>query len=165
MISSSVKNKKLRLTEDFSVVAEGDIIIVTVGTPLADDGEPDMSQIRGAAESIAPYVKNGQLVVLKSTLPPFTTGNIVAPILQSKADIMLAFSPERLAEGRAIQELESLQIVVGGVTQESTKLIADFWREALDIEVIEVKNAETAELVKLADNMWIDLNIALSHGF
>ena len=101
--------------------------------------------------------------MLKSTVPPKTTEDIVHPILSEHAKVHLGFSPERLAEGKAIEEFLSIPVVVGGVDAISTSVIADFWRQALDIEVIELRSSTAAELVKLADNWWIDLNIAMAH--
>lgn len=75
----------------------------------------------------------------------------------------MAFCPERLAEGRAIAEFQSIPVVVGGVDPDSTHAAAAFWREALEVEVVEVSSSLGAELVKLADNLWIDLNIALAN--
>jgi UDP-N-acetyl-D-mannosaminuronic acid dehydrogenase len=151
----------LKLSDDVSRTMEADVFIVTVGTPLSDNYEPDLRQIKAAVESINPYVKKGSLVMLKSTVPPGTTSDVVGPILQNR-DVRLAFCPERLAEGRAIQEFLSIPVVVGGIDSESTQAAAEFWEDSLGVKVITVGNARSAEMVKLADNLWIDLNIALA---
>ncbi|MDR2020588.1 MAG: nucleotide sugar dehydrogenase [Treponema sp.] len=151
----------LELSNDVSRAAEAEVFVITVGTPLSDNYEPDLRQIKAAAESIKPYVKTGSLVMLKSTVPPGTTSDVVGPILQNR-HIRLAFCPERLAEGRAIQEFLSIPVVVGGIDNESTAAAAEFWKESLGVDVITVGNARSAEMVKLADNLWIDLNIALA---
>ncbi len=85
------------------------------------------------------------------------------PILEARARVRLAFCPERLAEGRAIQEFRNIPVVVGGVDAESTRAAAEFWERSLGVPVIRVADARTAEMVKLADNLWIDLNIALAN--
>jgi len=121
-----------------------------------------LSQIVAAIKMIQPFVQDGTLVILKSTVPPFTTEAVVAPILLEKAKVHLAFCPERLAEGSAIRELTSIPVVVGGIDEESIEKAAAFWESALGVEIIKVGNARTAEMVKLADNLWIDLNIALA---
>jgi UDP-N-acetyl-D-mannosaminuronic acid dehydrogenase len=137
--------------------------VITVGTPLSDDFTADMSQIQSEIKSILPYLANGDLLILKSTVPPFTTSNYIAPLInKSGVNVKLAFCPERLAEGKAISDFLSIPVVVGGIDDKSTIAAAEFWRNALDIEVICVNDATTAEFVKLADNLWIDLNIALS---
>jgi UDP-N-acetyl-D-mannosaminuronic acid dehydrogenase len=133
-----------------------------VGTPLSDNYEPDLGQIKAAAESIKLYVKDGTLVMLKSTVPPGTTAGVVEPILRRTANIRLAFCPERLAEGRAIEEFLNIPVVVGGINEDSAAAAAEFWKNALGVDVIVVGDAQSAEMVKLADNLWIDLNIALA---
>jgi UDP-N-acetyl-D-mannosaminuronic acid dehydrogenase len=152
----------LEVTEDVSRAAGADVFVITVGTPLSDNYEPDLRQIRAAAESIRPYVKDGSLVMLKSTVPPGTTAEVVMPVLRGAARIRLAFCPERLAEGKAIEEFVSIPVVVGGIDEESSEAAAAFWRESLGVEVIIAGDTKSAEMVKLADNLWIDLNIALA---
>ena len=154
---------RLRFSSDFSRVADADVILVTVGTPLAEDFTPDISHIHAATEQLAKHVHDGQLVMVKSTVPPGITRTVVAERLREVADVLVAFSPERLAEGTAIRELGVLPIVVGGMDEESSHAAAQFWRDALGVQVIEVSSPEAAEMVKLADNLWIDLNIALAH--
>ncbi|MDI7860748.1 nucleotide sugar dehydrogenase [Rhizobiaceae bacterium n13] len=154
---------RLRFGNDFSRVADADVILVTVGTPLAEDFTPDISHIHAATEAIVPYVRDGQLVMVKSTVPPGITRVVVAERLRQVADVLVAFSPERLAEGTAIRELSSLPIVVGGLDAESSAAAETFWKKTLGVNVIVVSSPEAAEVVKLADNLWIDLNIALAH--
>jgi dTDP-alpha-D-glucose dehydrogenase len=161
LIARNTAAGRLSVGADPSVTASCDVVVITVGTPLSGDKDPDLSQIRGAAEMIAPYVREGSLVMLKSTVPPGTTEGTVGPVLKTKK-VSLAFCPERLAEGKAISEFTAIPMVVGGVDEESTRRAATFWKEALGVEVIEVGDAKSAEMVKLADNLWIDLNIALA---
>lgn len=163
LISSGVSKGLLSVSADASVVKEADVVVVAVGTPLSEDGDADLSQIRTACETIQPFMREGQLVVFKSTLPPGTTADVATPILRKNANVQVAFSPERLAEGRAIQELLSIPIVVGGVDEQSGEVARKFWSEALDVEVLMIGSSQAAELVKLADNLWIDLNISLAN--
>ena len=164
LVRKTVAHKKLIATRDYSVIANSDVVIVTVGTPLGENFDPDTRHIIEAINSIKEHLQEGQLVILKSTVPPFTTETLVKPILDRKGvKYYLSFCPERLAEGRAIAEFESLPLVVGGVDERSTELSALFWRKVLNVEVVTLKNARAAELVKLADNLWIDLNIALAN--
>lgn len=153
----------LEATDDPSIVSKCETIVITVGTPLGGEGDPDVSQVRAAVEAIAPHFREGSLIVLKSTVPPFTTEAVVAPVLRKQErPFRLAFCPERLAEGRAIQDFRSLPIVIGGVDPDSAVRAAEFWETMLGVQVIVVPDSRTAEMVKLADNMWIDLNIALA---
>lgn len=108
-------------------------------------------------------------MLLKSTVPAGTTRSLVVPLLErhggvtAGTDFALAFTPERLAEGTALAELTSLPIVVGGIDERSTQLAADFWQRALGVTALRQASLEAAEIVKLADNWWIDLNIALAN--
>ncbi len=162
LIKKTTGNGKLSVSDDPETIRGCNVFIITVGTPLSENFDPDISQISEATRSILPYVGDESLVIIKSTVPPFTTRDVVYPILKEKADVRLAFSPERLAEGRAIEEFRTIPIVVGGVNDESTGAVATFWREVMGNEVIEVDNSVSAEMVKLADNLWIDVNIALA---
>ena len=167
LVAQSVADGHLRATTDVAAVADADVIIITVGTPLGD-AQPDTTQVKAAVSDVARHLRAGHLVILKSTVPPFTTERLVKPILESSGlragtDFHLAFCPERLAEGKALAELQVLPVVVGGVDEESTRRAARFWQEALGLETIEVANARTAELSKLADNWWIDMSIAMGN--
>lgn len=168
LISQTVADGHLKATTGFGSISETDIVIVTVGTPIDEKGEPDTSQVEAACREVSRHLRPGQLVVLKSTVPPYTTETVVKPILEESGlragiDFYLAFCPERLAEGRALHELQILPVVVGGVDHASTQRAADFWSDALGLPVIQVANARTAELSKLADNWWIDLSIAMGN--
>lgn len=162
LVAEVVSSGRLAASADYANVADADVILITVGTPLGEDGSADTAHIGAAVEAIAPYVRDGQLVMVKSTVPPFTTQKLVADRLRPLADLHVAFCPERLAEGNAIAEFRSLPIVVGGVDRDSTRHAEEFWRSVLDVEVFTLESATAAELVKLADNAWIDLNIALA---
>lgn len=165
LVVKNVQKKRISSTTDFSSIKEADVIIITVGTPLGNNYEPDMSQIIAASKEVSRYLRRDHIVILKSTVPPYTTENVVKPILEQSQvkDFALAFCPERLAEGKAIEEFQAIPIVIGGINEESTKIAALFWKEALGVRTIEVSNACTAEMTKLADNLWIDLNIALAN--
>ncbi|KGR77651.1 nucleotide sugar dehydrogenase [Ureibacillus manganicus] len=162
LIQKTVSEEKLFVTRDTSVVQGCETVIVTVGTPLAEDFSADTTQIEEAITSIKPYLQKNALVLIKSTVPPFTTCDLIAPLLSEIEGVKIAFCPERLAEGNAIREFKSIPIVVGGVDEQSLEAAVDFWKQALDTEVIEVSSATTAEMVKLSDNLWIDVNIALA---
>src|SRR5581483_5632672 len=168
LVAKGVAAGRLKATTSYDAVREADVVLVTVGTPLGADHAPDMAQILSASEQVAKRLRRGQLVMYKSTVPPGTTEDVVRPLLEkqglrSGVDFFLAFCPERLAEGRAIVEFLSLPIVVGGAEPESTRAAAEFWREALDVRVLELSTARAAEMSKLADNLFIDLNVALAN--
>ena len=169
LVSNNVRVGRLRATTDFGAIAENDFVIVTVGTPLGPDYEPIVDDIKAAARAVAEHLRPGHLVILKSTVPPDTTEKLFLPILEETSglragvDFGLAFCPERLAEGQAIRELLSIPIVVGAVDERSARACATLWRHALGVESIVVEDPRTAEMVKLADNLWIDLNVAIAN--
>ena len=169
LVANNVRVGRLRATTDFGAIADNDFVIVTVGTPLGPDYEPIVDDIKAAARAVGEHLRAGHLVILKSTVPPDTTETLVRPILeeasglQAGVDFGLAFCPERLAEGQAIHELTSIPVVVGAVDERSARACATLWRHALGVESIVVDDPRTAEMVKLADNLWIDLNVALAN--
>jgi len=168
LIAANVEAGRLRATTDFSVIADNDIVIVTVGTPLGPDFEPIVDDIEAAAKSVAQHLHKGHLVVLKSTVPPNTTEGLVLPILESSGlragvDFGLAFCPERLAEGRAIAEFKTIPVVIGAHDARSAGACAALWEHGLGVESVVVDGPAAAEMTKLADNLWIDLNVALAN--
>jgi len=159
---------RLTASTDYGVLKETDVIVVTVGTPLGDGLTPNLNFIQEAANSIMPHLRRGHVVILKSTVPPGATNGTVRPALERSGliagrDFGLVFSPERLAEGNAIAELQRLPIVVGGVDPRSTEIAATFWETILGVETSRVSSPGAAEFTKLASNLWIDLNIALAN--
>jgi dTDP-alpha-D-glucose dehydrogenase len=169
LVANNVRVGRLRATTDFGVLADNDFVIVTVGTPLGPDYEPIVDDIKEAARAVGEHLRTGHLVILKSTVPPDTTEKIVLPILEETSglragvDFGLAFCPERLAEGQAIRELTSIPVVVGAVDERSARACSALWRHALGVDSIVVDDPRTAEMVKLADNLWIDLNVAMAN--
>ena len=163
MISSGVAKGLIKGSSDFKDIKGSEVILVTVGTPLSDSFDADLSALRSVFSELKKYVISGQTIMIKSTVPPGTT-RLLAEEFLADENVFVAFSPERLAEGNAIEEFTQLPIVVGGINEESTKECSNFWRNIFqDVDVMEVSSSEAAEMVKLADNQWIDLNIALAN--
>ncbi len=159
---------RLRVTADYSEVTAADVVLITVGTPIREDGSLADEQLCGACLELSRHIRQGQLIVLTSTVPPGTTRGTVLPILERSGltggrHFGLAFTPERFAEGTALQELRTLPIVAGGLDADSIKNVTGFWHRALGVDVIPLGSLESSEIVKLADNWWIDLNIALAN--
>ncbi len=168
LVKKAVDSGNLEATTKFETIAssKSEVIIVTVGTPLNEDYSPNNDQIKSAINSMCPFLTENQLIMLKSTAPPNTTRKVVFPLIEQNTNlekIYLSFCPERLAEGNAIEEFNSLPVVIGGVDEVSGTLSSIFWQEALEVETLLLGNSTAAELVKLADNLWIDLNIALAN--
>jgi UDP-N-acetyl-D-mannosaminuronic acid dehydrogenase len=169
LVATNVATGRLKATTDFARLADVDYIIVTVGTPLNAEFQADLRYINAAADSIAQHLRAGQSVVLKSTVIPTITRNVFGAKLagvsglQPGRDFHLAFSPERIAEGKAVKEFLTLPIVVGSDDAASAEKICDFWRKTLGVETVTVSSSVGAELTKLADNLWIDMNIAVAN--
>ncbi|WKZ35634.1 MAG: nucleotide sugar dehydrogenase [Anaerolineales bacterium] len=158
---------------------EADAFIIAVPTPFQDNkfGEyngltyklADMRAVISAAESILPFLKRGNLVVLESTSPPRTTVDLVAPILARSGlaagrDFHLAYSPERVLPGQILRELIENARVIGGVTPESAEAGKDLYATFVRGQIIKT-DATTAEMVKLMENTYRDVNIAIANEF
>ncbi|ONI76463.1 UDP-glucose 6-dehydrogenase [Actinosynnema sp. ALI-1.44] len=158
----------LTCTSDYAAVRDADVVLITVGTPVDEYGALVTGQLEEACRRLAPHLRPGHLVILKSTVSPGTTRTFVAPLLDDsglthEVDYGLAFCPERLAEGEAMAQLAELPVVVGGCGPDSSAAAAGFWTRALGVPVRHVPTADTAELVKLATNWWIDGNVAIAN--
>ena len=166
LIRKTVQAGNLHATTEYSALGDCDVVVVTVGTPLGKNFDPDTRDIITASRAMAEFAHPGQLFILKSTVPPGTTEEIVFPELSKripKEKLYLSFCPERLAEGKAISELQTIPVVVGGINQVSTQMSELFWQSSLGIKTIAVDSCKAAEIVKLACNLWIDLNIAVAN--
>ncbi len=167
LLAGGLDSGRLRVTTDYGPVSDADVVIIAVGTPVQDTQLVDV-YLREACTELAGRLRRGQLVILKSTVPPGVTGTVVAPLLQSRGltvgeDFGLAFCPERLSEGRALHELRTFPIAVSGWCPDSAAAAAAFWLRMIGSEIIPCTSLESAETVKLATNWWIDHNIALAN--
>src|SRR3954464_5790749 len=156
---------KLKATTDFSVVKTLDTINICVPTPLRKTKDPDMSYIVSAVESIAEHLHPGLLICLESTTYPGTTAEHVQPMLEAKAmktgtDFFLAFSPERVDPGNPTFHTSNVPKVVGGVTENCQKLAAALYGSAITT-IVPVSSTRVAEMVKLLENTFRAVNIAL----
>jgi UDP-N-acetyl-D-mannosaminuronic acid dehydrogenase len=144
-----------------------DAFIISVPTPIHHDKSADLTFVRSAAESILPVLRRGNLVVLESTSPPRTTRDIVQPILERSGmragkDFLLAYSPERVLPGQIIRELTENARVIGGIDRASAEAGRDLYRAFVRGEIV-LTDATTAETVKLMENTYRDVNIALAN--
>ena len=165
LIATATRAAKLRATASFDEVKGLDAIIICVPTPLTRNREPDLTFIEHTAESIAPHLRSGQLVVLESTTWPGTTMEIVKPILQrsglrSGEDFFLAFSPEREDPGNADFSTRTIPKIVGADDECARTLVRALYGSIVD-RVIVVSSTKTAEAVKLTENIFRAVNIAL----
>jgi len=147
-----------------------DAFIIAVPTPFyEDDKRADMRAVKSAAEAITPHLQKGNLVVLESTSPPRTTTDLIVPILEKSGlkagiDFHLAYSPERVLPGQILQELIENARVVGGITAESAQAGYELYATFVKGDIIKT-NATTAEMVKLMENTYRDVNIAIANEF
>jgi UDP-N-acetyl-D-glucosamine dehydrogenase len=164
-LASLVEAEKLTATTDYDAVRETEAIIIAVPTPLTRNREPDLSIVFAVAEKLAPRLRRGHLVVLESTTYPGTTREEVLPILAASGlevgtDFFLAFSPERVDPGRTDWTTKTTPKVVGGVTAACTERAKALYARAIDT-LVPVSSPDTAEMVKLLENIFRSVNIAL----
>lgn len=146
---------------------EADVFVLCVPTPVCEDRSPDLSYVRAAAEAIRPWVREGALVVLESTSPPGTTQEAVADGVVPEGwvvgrDVFVAHCPERVLPGQILQEVVGNDRVVGGITDECTERAAEFYDSFVSGAVLRT-DARTAEMVKLVENSFRDVNIAFAN--
>lgn len=164
-VRSAVANGKLKA---YSEVQAGDIYIVCVPTPFHADSElpkPNVDYVREAVHSISPHVKDGDIVILESTSPVGTTEMVIDVLQKNGVDtsaIFIAYCPERVLPGKIMTELVDNARVIGGVNSQSTKIIAAFYRTFVNGEILEAE-AKTAEMCKLTENSFRDVNIAFAN--
>lgn len=164
-LSECVSSGRLVGVTDASVLADSDIIIICVPTPLTKNRDPDISFIRQATESIAQHLKPGQLILLESTTYPGTTEEVVQRILEKTGlkagtDFFLAFSPERVGPGNARYTTHNTNKIVGGTTPVCTEVATAFYQTSI-LKVIPVSSPSCAEMVKVFENTFRAVNIAL----
>ncbi|QDG51697.1 nucleotide sugar dehydrogenase [Persicimonas caeni] len=164
-VARAIESGRYIPTTDFAVVGEADAISICVPTPLNKTREPDLSFIRSAAASITPHLRRPSLVVLESTTYPGTTEEVLVPVFERAGhkideDLFVAFSPERVDPGNETYGLTNTPKVVGGVTPDSTALVEALYGQFIN-QVHPVSNATEAEMVKLLENTFRAVNIAL----
>ncbi|MCJ7695633.1 MAG: nucleotide sugar dehydrogenase, partial [Anaerolineaceae bacterium] len=165
-LSGHVKTGRINATSDISVLAEMDAVSICVPTPLRKTGDPDLSFIASAVESLTPFVHAGMVVVLESSTYPGTTREMLLPKLAGDTgltvgdNLFIAFSPERVDPGRTDWTTKNTPKVVGGITTACTEVAAAWYEQALET-VVKVSNAEVAEMAKLLENTFRMINIGL----
>ena len=175
-INQHVLGKRFNATTDFSKLREMDAVLICVPTPLDERREPDLSYVELTAQSIAPNLQKNQLIVLESTTYPGTTEELVLPILEkgglqcplakgpgaetTKTDFYLAFSPEREDPGNKHFGLAQIPKVVGGINPASCQAAVNLYAQIVS-KVVPVTSTRAAEMVKLLENIFRCVNIAL----
>ncbi len=162
-----VEEKKLSATTDFGFVKDVDFIAICVPTPLDIHQQPDISYVKSSTEEIAKYLTKETMVVLESTTYPGTTEELIKPILEKGSgltcgeDFYLGFSPERVDPGNLIYKTKNTPKVVGAIGKEATEVISAMYRSVLEGEVYEVSSPAIAEMEKILENTYRNINIGL----
>ena len=156
---------KFYATTDFSLIEGVDVILICVPTPLSDQREPDISYIVSTGETIYPFLKRGQLVVLESTTYPGTTEEVLLPVLEKSGlkcgdDLHLAYSPEREDPGNSEFPTRSIPKIIGGHTTEALERASYLYGQIV-VGTVPVSSTRTAEAVKILENVFRSVNIAL----
>lgn len=166
-LASLVKIGLLCATDDFSYVAQCDFIAICVPTPLDEHQQPDNTYVCNSVMEIARFLKKDSIVVLESTTYPGTTEELVKPLLEQGSgllcgvDFYLGFSPERVDPGNLIYKTKNTPKVVGGVGKDATEIIAIMYRTVLSGDVYEVSSPAVAEMEKILENTYRNVNIGL----
>ena len=162
-----VESGMMKATSDFSFVKDVDFIAICVPTPLDKHQEPDISYVKSSTEAISKHLSRDTMVVLESTTYPGTTEELLLPILEEGSglkcgeDFYLGFSPERVDPGNLIYKTKNAPKVVGAVGKDATEVISAMYREVLEGEIYEVSSPAIAEMEKILENTYRNINIGL----
>lgn len=162
-----VESGMMKATSDFSFVKDVDFIAICVPTPLDKHQEPDISYVKSSTEAISKHLSRDTMVVLESTTYPGTTEELLLPILEEGSglkcgeDFYLGFSPERVDPGNLIYKTKNTPKVVGAVGKDATEVISAMYREVLEGEIYEVSSPAIAEMEKILENTYRNINIGL----
>jgi len=163
---NEINLKKFKPTTDPKELVNCDFIIITVPTPLREDKSPDLTYIKNAARTVGKMLRKGQFVILESTTYPGTTKEILVPILEEESglkvidDFGVAYSPERVDPGNKKYRIENTPKVVGGLTPEFTEIASMLYGTIIE-KIVPVRDCKTAEAVKMVENIFRNVNIAL----
>lgn len=166
-LASLVANGMLKATSDFSIIKDCDFIAICVPTPLDRHQQPDISCVRDSSIAISKYLKKDTMVVLESTTYPGTTEELIKPILEEGSglkcgeDFYLGFSPERVDPGNLIYKTKNTPKVVGAIGADATECIAAMYRAVLSSEITVVSSPAVAEMEKILENTYRNINIGL----
>lgn len=168
-VSKVVKTGFLKVTSNgSSAVKQADIVVICVPTPIDKDYKPNLSYIYDVCKTISKNMKSGTLIIIESSLPPKCTTSFIVPLLEEKSllkcgsDFWIAYCPERLTPGKSIKEFNEKTKIVGGYDVDSTEIALEFFNAIIKARIIPT-NTTTAEVVKLAENTFRDVNIAYAN--
>ena len=162
----TLKSSTLKVTSDVKDIADCNIHIITVPTPIDEDNHPDLRPLKAASKAIAPFLKRGHLVVYESTVYPGVTEDFCAPILErfsklkAGSDFFLGYSPERINPGDKVHTLSKITKVVAGQTPEIAEMLRKVYGTINNDNIFVAKDIRTAEAAKVIENTQRDINIA-----
>lgn len=166
-LKALVDNGMLSATTDFSFIGDVDFIAICVPTPLDKHQQPDISYVKNSTIEISKYLTKDTMVVLESTTYPGTTEELIKPLLEEGSglkcgeDFYLGFSPERVDPGNAVYKTKNTPKVVGAIGKDATEVIAAMYRAVLDSDIYEVSSPAIAEMEKILENTYRNINIGL----
>lgn len=162
-----VNKEMLKATTDFSFIKDVDFIAICVPTPLDEHQQPDISYVENSAKAISKHLSKETMIVLESTTYPGTTEELIKPILEEGSglkcgvDFYLGFSPERVDPGNLIYKTKNTPKVVGAIGKDATEVIAKMYRAVLGADIYEVSSPAVAEMEKILENTYRNINIGL----
>ncbi|MBT2686000.1 nucleotide sugar dehydrogenase [Bacillus sp. ISL-37] len=163
-LNKAIDSKSLTVSTE---PVESDVFIIAVPSPINADKTANLDYVAKATSSIVPYIREGNLVILESTVPPKTVENIMLPLIEETGleignEVFVAHSPERVIPGKVLEELVNNDRIVGGINERSAQLAVELYRTFVKGN-IHVTDATTAELVKVIENTYRDVNIAFAN--
>jgi len=166
-IAQAIETGLLEVASSPDALKRADVIHICVPTPLSKTKEPELSFVLSATRTVAEHLRVGQLIILESTTYPGTTEELVRPLLESEGlrvgeDVFLAYSPERIDPGNGSYGITNTPKIVGGATPTCTALASAFYKRVVE-DVVPVSSSQTAEMVKLLENTFRSVNIALAN--
>lgn len=167
LLQSCIKKGKFHTTASISdAIKNSDVIIVCVSTPLTDDVMPDLSALENVCSSLSEFSLKDKLVIIESSIPPGTFSGLVLPLLEKKnrhsLDFWSAYVPERLAPGQALSEIQTTPRVIGHVDKESATLAKALYEKIVKSQIL-LTTVQTAEISKLVENTFRDVNVAFAN--
>lgn len=168
LIKETTKKGSLRATiHPEEALSKCDVILIVVQTPLKEDKTPDLNPLKKACKEVAKRLRRGCLIIIESTIPPDAMREVIKPVLESSGlragrDFYLAYSPERAIPTRTLVEIRENPRLIGGVNRESAEVAKEFYKSFVRGELF-IEDVETVEVVKLIENTYRDVNIALAN--
>ena len=162
-----VEEGMLSATTDFTFIKDVDFVAICVPTPLDEHQQPDISYVENSAKAISEHLSSKTMVVLESTTYPGTTEELIKPILENGSglvcgkDFYLGFSPERVDPGNLVYKTKNTPKVVGAIGKDATEVIAKMYRSVLGADIYEVSSPAVAEMEKILENTYRNINIGL----